>query len=182
MKNNMIFLIIILVVILLIVLGLTNFSNKDKKTSSKSVKQSERITSVDDFYKKDITKNKLGANYSIDEAIRDNCFVLTKAKVYNDSLYEDFINNYNNKQTSFIRIVKDYNNLLIVDDVLYNKDDNLLYLVSFNFQDNKKLDLLKFENIGTYKYDKNEYLVLFNKEITDENFKSENVFILATIN
>lgn len=77
---------------------------------------------------------------------------------------------------------------LILYDILYSEKIDNLYLVKDNTRDkfateaDRKIELKKFKNIAEYKYKNHLYWVLYNAKISDENFNTDNVFVIATIN
>lgn len=153
----------------------------------------DTITNLDDFYNLKLTKEKniknLTKNYSIDDAIKDGCFVIDHAKVYNDNLYTLFMDNYNHKKTSFMRIVTPtIEGDPILYDVVYFEKNNKLYLVidntrdNFTTKENQTITMHEYNQIGNYQSEGNEYLVLYNEEITEESFNKNQAFILAKIN
>lgn len=65
------------------------------------------ISNLNDFYNTELTKNRdirnLSEEYISFDAQKDNCFVIG-AMVHNDNLYSEFMENYKNKRTAFIRV------------------------------------------------------------------------------
>ena len=49
-------------------------------------------------------------------------------------------------------------------------------------EEDRKVNLKEFEKMTEYKYQNNLYWILYNGEINDEKFKSEDVFVITTIN
>lgn len=150
------------------------------------------INSLDDFYNTKLTKDKdirdLSKEYSLFDAQKDNCFVIG-AMLHNDNLYSEFMDNYKNKKASFIRVAQStIEGDLILCDILYYEKTDTLYLVAddtrdkFSAETDRNIELKQFESISEYKYDKRLYWILYNGEINDNNFKSDNVFIITTIN
>lgn len=155
-------------------------------------KDSSEIKTIDDFYNKTLTQNKdirnLSSEYSYFDAQKDNCFVIG-AMVHNDYLYGEFMENYKNNKSAFIRVAQNtVEGDLILYDILYNKKTNKLYLVTdntrdkFSAEEDRKIALKEFNNISEYKYKNNLYWVLYNENITEENFNTDNVYIITTIN
>ena len=70
---------------------------------------SEEIKTLDDFYNTELTKEKdirnLGELYNSFDAQKDNCFVIG-AMVHNDYLYYEFMNNFKNDKSSFVRVAQ----------------------------------------------------------------------------
>lgn len=155
-------------------------------------KDSSEIKTIDDFYNKTLTQNKdirnLSSEYSYFDAQKDNCFVIG-AMVHNDYLYGEFMENYKNNKSAFIRVAQNTaEGELILYDILYNEKTNKLYLVTdntrdkFSAEEDRKIALKEFNNISEYKYKNNLYWVLYNENITEENFNTDNVYIITTIN
>ena len=150
------------------------------------------INSLDDFYNTELTKNSdirnLGKEYNSFDAQKDNYFVIG-AMVHNDYLYTEFMDNFKNKKTSFIRVAQNtVEGDLILCDILYYEKTDKLYLVTDNTRDkfsteaDRNIRLKQFENISEYKYNNHLYWILSNGEINDDNFKSDNIFVITTIN
>lgn len=157
--------------------------NKDNNSS---------ISNLNDFYNTELTKNKdirnLSKRYTAFDAQKDNCFVIGEI-VHNDNLYSEFMKNYKNKKTAFIRVAQ--NNVegdLILIDILYYEKSDKLYIVTDNTRDkfsaetDRIIELKEFNYISEYKNNNHLYWVLYNEDITEENFKTDNVFVITTIN
>lgn len=166
------------------------FMKYEPPIDSKYDDKNTDIDSIDDFYRTKLTINNdirnLGKDYSVFDAIKDNGFYIG-AMVHNDNLYNEFMEKYKNKQTAFIRVATStVEGDLILYDILYYDNTDKLYLVidytRDEFASKEDIDLRKFDSVTEYKYDNNLYWVLYNGEINDENFKSSNSFIIATIN
>lgn len=150
------------------------------------------IKTVDDFYNTTLTQNKdirnLSSEYSSFDAQKDNFFVIG-AMAHNDYLYNEFMENYKNKKSAFIRVAQNTaEGDLILYDILYSEKTDNLYLVKDNTRDefatkaDRKIELKEFKNIAEYKYENHLYWVLYNGNISDENFNTDNVFVITTIN
>jgi len=155
-------------------------------------KDKEGIKSIDAFYNTTLTQNKdirnLGKNYTTFDAQKDNCFVIG-AMVHNDNLYNEFMENYKKSKSSLIRVAKNtIEGDLILYDVLYNEKLNRIYIVTDNTrdefagEDNKKIELKEYKKIGTYQNETGTYWVAYNEEINEDNFNTENTFVIAKIN
>lgn len=153
---------------------------------------SEEIKTLDDFYNTELTKEKdirnLGELYNSFDAQKDNCFVIG-AMVHNDYLYYEFMNNFKNDKSSFVRVAQNtVEGDLFLYDILYHEETNKLYLVSdytrdeFSASEDRIIKLRQYEGITEYTYNENLYWVLYNGELNDETFNSENVFIITLIN
>ena len=150
------------------------------------------INSLNDFYNTKLTKNKdirnLSKEYTSFDAQKDNCFVID-TMVHNDNLYSEFMEDYKNKKTAFIRVAQTTveGDLTLIDILYYDKTDKL-YVVTDNTRDkfaaetDRIIQLKEYNYISEYKDNNNLYWVLHNEDITEENFETDNVFVIATIN
>ena len=154
--------------------------------------ENKEINTLDDFYNTSITKDtdirNLGKLYNSFDAQKDNCFVIG-AMVHNDYLYSEFMNNFKNNKSSFVRVAQNTTEGdLILYDILYHEKTDKLYLVSDNTRDefaateDRIIKLRQFEGISEYTYNEHLYWVLYNGELNDDTFNSENVFIITLIN
>lgn len=157
---------------------------KDKREDSKT------ISEINNFYNKNITRDKdirkLPSNYSYDDAIKDGCFYVG-AMLKNEELYNEFIINYRNNKSSYIRICNSTKEGdLIINDLLFNKGSQSFYLIHDNTRDkmseDKKISFRKYLNMSNYTYKDRLYWILFNEKVDDNNFNTDNVFVLARIN
>lgn len=150
------------------------------------------ISNLNDFYNTELTKNRdirnLSKEYTSFDAQKDNCFVIG-AMVNNDNLYSEFMENYKNKKTAFIRVAQNtVEGDLILTDILYYEKSDKLYIVTDNTRDkfsaetDRIIELKEFNYISEYKNNNHLYWVLYNEDITEENFKTDNVFVITTIN
>lgn len=155
-------------------------------------KEAVTIENLDDFYNTALTKEKdirdLSGSYSSFDAEKDSCFV-TGAMVHNEHLYTEFMEDCKNKKTAFIRVAQNtIEGDLILLDILYFENTDRFYLVHDNTRDkfsnkeDRRIELREFTNISEYTKDNHIYWALSNGEITDENFKTEKVFVITTIN
>lgn len=169
------------------------FMKYELETNDEEDNQDIDIKELDDFYNTELTKDndirKLSKEYNISDAKEDNCFVIGAAKVYNDNLYSEFMEDYKNNISSFIRVVQTtIEGDIIIYDILYDQDTDKLYLVIDNTRDeyssdeDKNIELTEFESTSEYKYNNYTYWILYNEEINDNNFNSDDVFIITKIN
>lgn len=152
----------------------------------------DEILSLDDFYNTKLTKDLdircLGEEYSSTDAQKDGCFVIG-AMVHNDNLYAEFMEDYKAKETAFIRVAQNtVEGDLILYDVLYYQPSGKLYLVTdntrdkFSAQSDRSIEMQEFESIAEYEYEGRLYWIVYNGELTDETFQSDDVFVLSVIN
>lgn len=158
--------------------------------SQYSDREDKEIHTLDDFYNTELTQNhdirNLTKAYSSFDAQKDNCFVIG-AMVHNENVYQEFMENYKNGKTTFIRIAQNtIEGDLILYDILYYEKTNQLYLVTDNTRDefsaNRNIELKQFEKMAEYEYETHLYWILYNGEMNHERFHSEDVFIVTTIN
>ena len=153
---------------------------------------SSNISNLNDFYNTELTKNRdirnLSKEYTSFDAQKDNCFVIG-AMVHNDNLYSEFMENYKNKKTAFIRVAQNtVEGDLILTDILYYEKSDKVYIVTDNTRDkfsaetDRIIELKEFNYTSEYKNNNHLYWVLYNEDITEENFKTDNVFVITTIN
>lgn len=207
MKRKIKIAICILAIILLlvgIIDGIVAEQNRknEKNTDNSNTDIKQNISSIDDIadvYNSEITKEytdirKLSENYTVEQAQQDNCFVIGGAKVYNDNLYSEFMTNFNEKKSSFIRVVQTTveGNLYIID-LLYDTSNNKIHLVKddtrdgFSAQEDRTIKYKTYEKTGVWNYQNSEYWIVYNGEFPDEtnaeyNINSDELFIIATIN
>ena len=160
--------------------------------NEKNNKTNIDIKGLDDFYNIELTKEndirKLSKEYNSFDAQKDNCFVIG-AMVHNDNLYSEFMENYKNRISSFIRVAQNtVEGDLIIYDILYYKNTDKLYLVTddtrdkFSSPEDRNIELKEFKNISEYNFENHLYWILYNEEVNDDNFNTDNVFIITTIN
>jgi len=151
----------------------------------------KELSKLDKFYSNQITKNykdirELDKNYNIQEAQKDNCFVIG-AMVHNDYLYNDFMKSYNNNDNAFIRIAQTtVEGDVILTDIMYDNNESKLISVldstrdRYSSEEDRKIELREYESISEYEYKNHLYLVLYNGKLNDDTF--ENAFVVTKIN
>lgn len=155
----------------------------------------KETNALDEFYDTKLTTGyvnikQIKEDYTIEEAINDKCFVVSHAKVYNENLYEEFMNKYNNKESAYIRLVQPTTEGdLVIYDIKYDKDNDKIILVTDSTRDkfaadnDRIISLHEYEKIGTYRYNNgNLFWVVYNGDINDETFNTDNTFILTVVN
>lgn len=155
----------------------------------------KETNALDKFYDTKLTTGyvnikQIKEDYTIEEAINDKCFVVNHAKVYNENLYEEFMNKYNNKESAYIRLVQPTTEGdLVIYDIKYDKDNDKIILVTDSTRDkfaadnDRIISLHEYEKIGTYRYNNgNLFWVVYNGDINDETFNTDNTFILTVVN
>lgn len=184
---------IILIIAVIAVISIVAIIVKNNEKEFLTNKNMETKNGLDEFYTEEITSKytdirKLEKEYNKEKAREDNCFVIG-AMVYNDNLYTDFMNNYNNKKSSFIRVVQTTTEGdAILCDIKYDEKKDKIYIVKdstrddFASEDDRIISLKEYNNIGKYEYKESMYWVAYNEEINEENFYDENTFIITVIN
>lgn len=155
------------------------------------------IKNLDDFYNTKLTKENdirnLGTDYTSFDAQKDNCFVIG-AMVHNDYLYNEFMEDYNNKKTSFIRVAQNtVEGDLILNDILYYEKTDKIYLVTDNTRDrfsaneDRTIEFREYEHTGKWEYFGNLYWVAYNGELEENpseeyTINPEQIYIITLIN
>ena len=192
MKKKICIIIGVFLIILLVIGIIINHVDRGRVSTANRLNDDTTIKTIDAFYNTILTQNKdirnLPIEYTSFDAQKDNSFVIG-AMVHNDYLYNEFMENYKNKKSSFIRVAQNtVEGDLIIYDILYDEKSDTLYLVTDNTRDefaaeaDRKIELKEFKNIAEYEYKNHLYWVLYNENITDENFNTDNVFAITTIN
>ena len=167
-------------------------ANKEEKTIFKNTKYAcskliitEEIKTIDNFYNTYLTKNndirKLKENYNIDDAIKDNIFIDANGIIYNSNLYDNFMNNYLDKNDTYLRIARTtLEGDFILYDLLYLGNTDKLYLVIDNtrdeFSSDKEIKLQEYEKLIEY----NNETILYNGDFQEsiEKTKTYNLLYL----
>lgn len=206
MKRKIKITICTLVIILLLVEIIVSISDSRNKKNNQNQENSSTntdtiinsINGIDDIYNSEIAKKytdirKLPKDYTITQAQKDNCFVIG-AMLHNDNLYNEFMTNFNNKKSSFIRVVQTNNEgYLSIIDLLYDANSDKIYLVEDDTRDESLVQKERTIKYSTYEktevlnYQSSQYWIAYNGELPDEikngNSTNNNVlFIIATIN
>ncbi len=150
--------------------------------------QDTKIKTLNDFYNTTATKDNdiriLRKEYSTADAIKDNCFASFNSGIYNEEVYNSFMEKYKNKETAFIRVGNTtIEGDLMLYDILYYEPENKVYLVTDFTRDvygsEREIELTEYENLSEYTYENKSYLVLYNGELNEETFYSSSVNIVA---
>lgn len=154
----------------------------------------ESIHDIDSFYSSTLTKGykdirNLDSNYTIDQAKEDNCFVISHTKVYHDNLYDTFMEHYQNKKSAFIRVVQPMvEGDSIILDIMYDSNHDEIILIvdntrdKFSSDEDRTIKLLKYEKTCEYEYNDHLFWVLYNGNISDELFVTDDVYLVVTVN
>jgi hypothetical protein len=194
-----IIILLLMVIIVEIVIGKNRKNEENTNNSRTDINQKvSSIDDIDDVYNSEIAKEytdirKLSKDYTVEQAQQDNCFVIG-AMVHNDNLYSEFMSNFNDKKSSFIRVVQTtIEGDLYIIDLLYDTNSNKIYLVKddtrdeFLTQEDRTIKYKTYEKTGVWNYQNSEYWVTYNGELPDGtneeyNINSDELFIIATIN
>jgi len=194
--------ILLILIITTVIINFTNNSNNSNKDNNQGKQQESEqgefhtgeITNIDEFYNKPLTKEKdirkIGEEYSMEEAQKDNCFIIG-ATVHNDNLYGEFMDKYKKKEDAFIRVVQTtMEGDVVITDVLYDSQNDSISIVTdstrdeFASKEDRTIKLFKYEKIADYKYKEYHYWLAYNGELNDDLFKAdsrENMLIIALI-
>ena len=142
--------------------------------------------------------DELSEDYSIDDAIKDGCFVIGAAKVYNDNLYEEFMKKYEDKEEAFIRVVQSTDEGdAIIYDIFYipeskewmdsNFPDRVYVVIDstrdkFAAEDDRMINMEEFDGIAEYESNSNLYWVAYRGNPEDIELMNINTFVIAIIN
>ena len=149
---------------------------------------SYEISSLDEVYDKEYVNytdiRNLDSDYSLEDAINDNCFIIAN-EVYNDSLFSDFNDSYAKKEDCFIRVIQyTIDGDMLIYDVLYDSDSDRVYVVVDVTRDrfeNEDIKLLSYEKMNTYEYLYHTYWVLYSGELNGDTLFTDNTFIISYV-
>lgn len=176
-KRNVIILLII-VFVLIIIIGTILI----KKESDLSEKENNEI--IDKVYQDPITSEytpiqNLAKDYNLDQAIKDNAFVFTNDKIYNENICDLFISKIKNKKEAFLRVIQTtIEGDIIIIDIKYDEKEDKVTIITDNTRDefsakeNRKITIEEYEHIE----EKNEMLetggvrklIVYNGELKDD--------------
>ncbi len=135
----------------------------------------------------------LDDDYSTEQAQLDGCFVIGAMDVYNDDLYAEFMEHYQNHEDAFIRVAQTtVEGDLILNDVLYDSASGNVYLVhdstrdAFSAESDRMITLRTYAGTVEYDLDSHLYWIAYNGEISDLNLNEEysldQAYVIACIN
>lgn len=196
MNKKKILISIFIVILISVSILLINKITSEKAASDKvqKIDDNKKVEKIEDIYESKIASSyqdvqNLPQDYSLEEAQKDKCFIVG-AMIHNEDVYEEFMNKYENKEDSFIRIVQTKDKNLFLIDLLYSKDEDKVYLIKDNTRDislpvsDRKIEYKIYDKIGTWKYNNKEYLVAYNgilpSEYEEDNINSD-IFIILTV-
>lgn len=126
----------------------------------KTIKNTDFMTNYCDI-------KQLPKDYSIEDAIKDNCFVLTTNPATNTNLLEKLLNNVQNEQNSELRIIgkEIMSDSMIVYDVKYVAADKKYYVCVDTSRGNNSNSYNYFEYDALNKIeDNNSSIIIINPE------------------
>ena len=130
-----------------------DYSNKNNvwyAVVDKAVLREKSETSIEYTYIENpnfIKLSKIPSNYTIEDAIKDGCFVENKNKVVSSNIYaiDEFIKKAEKKENAFIRIYSKSDESSTIEDIEYkdgifisnikNLKDNTIKVYSFNYME-----------------------------------------------
>ena len=154
------------------------------------VKEDITIKSLDEFYNNELVKKypdlrTIKKDYTEEEAVDDNCFVIGTENVYNDNLFANFFDNYENNKSTFIRVIEfTLEQDMLIYDILFDTNSNKLYIVPDNTRDRNAMvdiELFSYEKMTKYEYLNHTYWVLYNGELNKDTLFSEETFIVSYV-
>ena len=180
----------------------------DANKENNPVDESDKDTDTEEDYKswyevyganKGISNiDELSEDYSIDDAIKDGCFVIGAAKVYNDNLYEEFMKKYEEKEEAYIRVVQSTDEGdAVIYDIFYIPESkewmdaaypDRVYVVidstrdKFAAEDDRMINMEEFDGIAEYESNSNLYWVAYRGNPEDIELMNINTFVIAIIN
>lgn len=113
--------------------------------------------------------SKLPADYTVEKAKSDGCYVIDATSSYNENLYEDFMIAYNRNASSFMRIINvQDDNKFVIYDVKFNYKVGSIFLAVIHKYDgtSKDTEYYQYAKIGTYITEDQELLLLYNDSMT----------------
>lgn len=202
-KNPLIIVIAVVVVLIIAILVVLYINNKkvnnvnnnmNNDVNSLNNNENDEIKHIDSFYNTVLTKEKdirkLAKDYNLDDAIKDNSFVVGQT-LYNKNIYDEFMENYKNKITSFVRVAQNTDEGdLVIYDILYYKNTDKVYLVidltrdEFSADNDRTIELREYKYTSEYSFNNHIDWFLHNNEINDENIYSDdtyNIFLVTSI-
>lgn len=129
---------------------------------------------------------KLGKNYTVQDATADNYFINIIGRQRNIEVLEKFLNKVNNKENAFMRdVIVTVEGDLIIRDIEYK--DNIFTVNTdytrdkFASEDNRKIVTYTYENINTTKLEDGKLRIVFlyngDLEVVDQYSIKNKMFI-----
>ena len=147
---------------------------------------------LDRIYKTKTVKDirELWEDYDMKQALSDDVIILSAEKNNLAQFFKTTESRWNIKDERLIiyrlaQTTVEWD--LVLYDIYFDKNDNLIYLITdftrdkFSAPEDRVINIRQFENIWTYEHNGIKYGVLYNWEINDEVFQSEDCFVLANL-
>lgn len=136
--------------------------------------------SINKFYNINANENilhieDLDQGYNLDSAKKDKC-IIKDNNAFCGNMLDNFIKDINNKKDSFIRIISQNNNIIIIKDAYYDSDLDKIYLVVDKSRvinipnEDKKIKMFEYDKINTYNIDDNIKVDLVVNDIRDDYY------------
>ena len=147
---------------------------------------------LDKIYKTAAFKDirELWEDYDMEQAISDDVIIVPDNydRLIESFQYTEPLRNDNKFKASFTRFAQNTVEWdLVLYDIFYNTDNHTIYLITdftrdeFSAKEDRIIDVKEFEHIWEYEHNWIKYRVLYNWELNDETFQSENAFVLANL-
>lgn len=147
---------------------------------------------LDRIYKTATFKDirELWEDYDMKQAISDDSMILSNEKNNLAQFFKtaESMRNDKDERLTLHRWAKNTVEWdLVLYDLYYDKENWLIYVITdytrdkFSAPEDRVINIRQFENIWTYEYNGIKYGVLYNWEINDEVFQSEDCFVLANL-
>lgn len=149
----------------------------------------EDENTIENYYD-ELTSNytpieEIPLEYDAEDAKNDNVVLSVLSKVYNVNLYNEFMNDYNSKKSTFLRFASPTEEGdLIITDVKYDSKRDKVIVVNdyrrdrYSTESARIITLEEYKNIGINNDGTNLLLVAYNDDIS--NFSE--VSVLANLN
>jgi len=133
---------------------------------------------------------ELPIDYDTKQAIDDDVIIVPDNydRLIESFQYTEPLRNDNKFKASFTRFAQNTVEWdLVLYDIFYNTDNHTIYLITdftrdeFSAKEDRIIDVKEFEHIWEYEHNWIKYRVLYNWELNDETFQSENAFVLANL-
>lgn len=145
---------------------------REKIDVFKTIKNTDFMTNYGDI-------RKISESYSIEEAISDNCFVISSEQpASNVGLFDRFLENARKKQDDEIRIYSQIeNNKFAIYDLKYSSINNMYYVcINGNYsQSNETCNYYEFNTMEEITYDENSIIKPLYESTRQFTFNNYNI-------
>lgn len=160
------------------------------------IKEVENVSDTNLMKNEYVKLEELPKNYNLKEAIEDGCFVDIHGEKYHKERYEEFMQQYQKKESAFLRFVAvTIEGDPIIYDIKYDSQKDKIIIKmdatrdKFSSIEDQTISQKEYEKIGIYQetFEGEEYVfwVAYSGElgeITAENVTSKHVFFITRIN